>query len=51
MAEEAVVAAGASSLSGGGIAFCDNCKFAEAWTYRFPGAAIAEPGPAFEAGD
>lgn len=27
------------------IAFCDNRKFAEEWTYRFLGAAFAELGP------
>lgn len=26
------------------IVFCDNRKFAEEWTYRFLGAALAELG-------
>lgn len=30
------------------IVFCDNRKFAEEWTYRFLGAALAELGPAAE---
>lgn len=30
------------------IVFCDNRKFAEEWTYRFLGAALAELGPALE---
>lgn len=32
------------------IVFCDNRKFAEEWTYRFLGAALAELGPAFDLG-
>lgn len=30
------------------IVFCDNRKFAEEWTYRFLGAALAELGHSFE---
>jgi hypothetical protein len=33
------------------IVFCDNRKFAEEWTYRFLGAALAELGPALEMED
>lgn len=33
------------------IVFCDNRKFAEEWTYRFLGAALAELGPALEMDD
>jgi len=33
------------------IVFCDNRKFAEEWTYRFLGAALAELGPAFDLGE
>ncbi|MGH3649949.1 MAG: ERCC4 domain-containing protein [Acidimicrobiia bacterium] len=30
------------------IVFCDNRKFAEEWTYRFLGAALAELGPGID---